>query len=67
MQAENTVGTSGAGNDSDWQTEIDNTQINEEELETLYTDEMGDMRFGSAELQDNHCYQSNATHPLDAG
>lgn len=65
VQTDTTAGSPGVGDE--WQNEIDNIQINQEELETLYTEEMGDMRFDSAELQDNHCYQSNASHPLDVG
>ena len=65
IQAESSSPSPGAGGD-DWQSAIDKEQIDETELENSYTEEMGDLRFDSAELQDNHCYQSNATHALDA-
>ena len=65
IQAESSSPSPGAGGD-DWQSAIDKEQIDETELENSYTEEIGDLRFDSAELQDNHCYQSNATHALDA-
>ncbi len=48
-----------------WQAEVDSIQLDTEKLESDYTEVLGELSFDSAELQDNHSYQSNAVQPVD--
>ncbi len=50
----------------DWQAAAAAAQVGEAELEAAYVEALGDLRFDSAELQDNHSYRAQATQPADA-